>query len=106
MATCDDVILVIRNETDVEIKATQFEYTDEGRGETETIFGIDGSDRFDPGEEREYGPRNLGGIGNENTRFTVTYKRHSGNNWGPNLVHTTDTVNCDDNDRFTITLTE
>jgi hypothetical protein len=49
----------------------------------------------------------LGGIGNENTTFTVTYQHRSGsNNWGPNRVHTTGTVHCDDNDRISITLTD
>jgi hypothetical protein len=105
MATCEDVTIFITNSTGVEIKATQFQYTDGGRAKTENLF-FGGSDTFDPGETKDYGPRNLGGIGNENTRFTVTYQHRSGNSWGPNLVETTGTLSCDDNDDFTITLTD
>jgi hypothetical protein len=106
MANCEDVTIVIRNETGVEIRATKFEYMDGSRSKTENIF-FGGSDTFDPGEDRDYGPRNLEGIGNENTTFTVTYQHRSGsNNWGTNRVHTTGNVHCDDNDRITVTLTD
>ena len=110
MATCEDVTITIRNETSVEIRATKFEYTYGGKGITEHIFGVDGSDRFDPGDSKEYGRRNFGSIGNETTTFTVTYQRRRGSGWGAtwgaNLVHTHGPVHCDDNDSFTITLTD
>lgn len=105
MATCEDVTIFITNSTGVEVKATRFQYTDEGRSRDENIFSF-GSDTFDPGETKDYGPRNFGKIGNENTEFTVTYQHRSGNSWGPNLVETTGTFNCDDNDDFHITLTD
>jgi hypothetical protein len=106
MADCEDFLIVIRNETGVEVRVTKFEYRDENRSKVENIFGVDGSDRIDAGDSRNY-ERNLGGIGGENTEFTVTYQHRLGNNnWSANHVETTDTFECEDGERKTINLTD
>jgi hypothetical protein len=102
MATCEDFKIQILNRTGVEIRATRFQYTDrDGRTQTENIFS-GGSDTFDPDETKEY-TRNLQGIGNEFTTFTVTFQRRLGSGWGPNDVHEGNRFKCEDNEeRLTI----
>jgi hypothetical protein len=105
MADCEDFLIVIRNETGVEVRVTKFEYTDGTRSKVENLFSF-GSDQIDDGGSRDY-RRNLGGIGGENTEFTVTYQHRLGdNNWSANRVETTDTFQCNDNARKTINLTQ
>jgi hypothetical protein len=102
MSNCENFRIKILNRTGVEIRATKFEYTDPGGGtQTENIF-VGGSDTIGPGETKDY-MRNLQGIGNEFTVFTVTYQSRRGSGWGPNEVHEGNRFKCQDNEeRLTI----
>ena len=102
MTTAGDVRFIIQNRTGVEIKTTKFEYRDGTRSKTENIF-LGGSNTFDVGEDKDY-TRNLEGIGNEQTEFTVTYQRRTGNNWSANHVETTPTFTCNDNDEVVVVI--
>ena len=106
MTTAGNFKIVIQNDTGVEVRASKFEYRDENKSKTENIFGPLGSVTINAGASKDY-TRNLGGIGNEETEFTVTYQKRSGtNNWSANHVKTTDTFTCQDNDSFTVVLTD
>ena len=102
MANCSNFTIKILNRTGVEIKATKFEYTNPGGGpKTENIF-VGGFDTIDDGETKDY-TRTLESIGNESTRFVVTYQRRIGSHWGPNEVHEGNRFRCQDNEeRLTI----
>ena len=105
MTTAGNFKIVIQNNTGVEVKASKFEYRDGSKSKTENIF-FGGSDNIDAGANKDY-TRNLQGIGNESTEFTVTYQKRSGtNNWSANHVKTTDTFTCQDNDSYTVVLTD
>jgi hypothetical protein len=105
MAKAENFTIVIQNKTGVEVRASKFEYRDGTKSKTENIF-FGGSDRIDEGAEKEY-TRNLQGIGEESTEFTVTYQLRSGkSNWSANHVKTTDTFTCKDNGSYTVVLTD
>jgi hypothetical protein len=106
MTTAGDFKIVIQNNTGVEVRASKFEYRDGTKSKTENIFGPLGSTTIKDGAHKDY-TRNLQGIGNESTEFTVTYQKRSGtNNWSANHVKTTDTFTCQDNESYTVVLTD
>ncbi len=107
MTTAGDFKIVIQNDTGDEVKASKFEYRDGTKSKTENIFGPLGSTTIIlPCARKDY-TRNLQGIGNESTEFTVTYQKRSGtNNWSANHVKTTDTFTCQDNESYTVVLTD
>jgi hypothetical protein len=105
MTSAGNFTITIQNDTGVEVRASKFEYRDGTRSKTENIF-FGGSDRIDAGGHKDY-TRNLQGIGNESTEFTVTYQKRSGtNNWSANLIATTDTFVCQDNEGKTVVLAD
>jgi len=105
MATCSNFDIILHNSTHGEIKATKFEYKDGAKWKTENMFGLDGYQKI----EKDHGvkfTRDLGGIGNENTQFRVTYQHHAGGTlWGDKLVETTGVFRANDNESKTVTLT-
>ena len=106
MTTAGDFKIIIQNDTGDEVRASKFEYRDGTKSKTENIFGPLGSTTINAGAHKDY-TRNLQGIGNESTEFTVTYQKRSGtNNWSGNHVKTTATFTCQDNESYTVVLTD
>ncbi len=104
MATCENFTITLQNSTDGEIKATKFEYEDEGTFKTENMFGLDGYQKIEKDHSVDF-TRNLGGIGDETTRFRVTYKHHiGGTQWGVDNVQTTGSFVAHDNGSRTVVL--
>jgi hypothetical protein len=105
MANAEDFTIVIQNKTGVEVRTTKFEFRDGDKSRTEHLWPS-GSTRIDNGGEKDY-KRNLQGVGEESTEFTVTYQHRSGkSNWSANHVMTTDTFTCKDNGSYTVVLTD
>lgn len=106
MAKCENFKIILKNSTDGEIKATKFEYKDGSKWKTEKMFGIDGIQKIEKDHAVKF-TRNLGGIGDENTCFRVTYKhRFGGTVWGDKIVERTGMFTAHDNGSKTVTLTK
>jgi len=107
MTTCKDFTILLHNRAGVEIRATKLEYLDENKSKNENIFGLDGSDSFNVDEKKEY-TRNLQGIEDESTTFTVTYQHRltSGNNWSGNHTASKSLNNCVEGGSIHIDLTD
>ena len=86
MANCENFTIILKNSCDGEIKATKFEYKDGSNWKIENMFGVDGIQKIEQDHQLPF-TRNLGGIGDENTCFRVTYKHHlGGTKWGDEIV--------------------
>ena len=106
MANCQDFTITLKNSTDAEIKATKFEYLDGSNWKVENLYGLDGSDKIEKDHSKVY-KRDLGGIGDEDTCFRVTYQHHIGGlTWSVDKIETTSTFKCHDNGKITVILTK
>jgi hypothetical protein len=105
MANCSNFTITLKNDTNGEIKVTKFEYKDGENWKTENMFGIDGHQKIEQGHSIPF-TRNLGGIGNENTQFKVTYKNHLGGiKWSDAHSQLTESFRAQDNEAKTVSLT-
>ena len=105
MAKCEDFKITLKNSTHGEIKAKKFEYKDGSKWRTENMFGLDGHQKIEKDHQVSW-TRNLGGIGDESTKFRVTYVHHiGGTKWGSNLTETTNSFVAHDNGSRTVTMT-
>lgn len=104
MAKCEDFRIILKNHADGEVKATKFEYKDGSKWKTENMFGLDGIQKIEKDHQVSF-TRNLGGIGDESTKFRVTYKHHiGGTRWGSKLCEITSAFVAHDNGSKTVTL--
>lgn len=106
IARCENFMITLQNSCDGEIKATKFEYLDGSNWKTENMFNLDGHQKIEKDHAIPFN-RALAGIGDESTKFRVTYKHHlGGTKWGPTLVETTDAFVAHDNGSHTVALTK
>ena len=105
MARCENFTIILVNNVGHKIKVDKFQYRDGSRWKTENLLGVDGHKKLDIGQSWSK-TRNLGGIGNEQTRFRVTYHQKTPRSgyWATNIVETTDSFTAQDNGRKTVTL--
>jgi hypothetical protein len=105
--TCNNVTIKMSNRTTNEIKLTKFEYYDydDNKWRTENLFGVDGEQKVEP--SFAFSPkRDLGHIGNDKTKFRVSWKRHAGgSDWDPGPTVTTADFTCSDSMTKSIDIT-
>jgi len=96
--TCSNVKIKLTNDTDVEIKVTQFEYYDYSadKWRLEVMFGVDGFQKIEAGQTWSK-TQDLEHVENDKTKFKVTYKTHvGGTDWGSATSVDTDSFECKD----------
>ena len=106
MAKCENFKITLRNNVGHRIKVKKFEYMDGSRWKTERLLGLDGHKKLDIGEEWSR-TRNLGGIGNEETQFRVTYHQKTPKKtgyWATRIIEVTDSFIARDNEQKTVEL--
>ncbi len=94
--TCKNVVIKLVNDTADEIKVKTFEYYDFDKDgwRTENMFGIDGHQILEHGKSWSW-TRDLEKVGDDNTKFRVTYQHHiGGTKWGADKTVTTDKFKC------------
>lgn len=105
--TCKDVTIKMVNRTDNEIKLTKLEYYDydTGKWHREEVFGLDGEQKIEP--DFAFSPtRNLQNIGNDKTKFRLSWKRHAGGvQWNSAPAVVTADFTCTNNTTRTIEVT-
>ncbi len=76
---CKNVNITIQNGTSDTIKVTKFEYFDfdKNKYRTENLLGANGQEKLNPGKSFST-TRNLGQVGNDKTKFRVTYRHQQG----------------------------
>jgi len=105
MAKCENFKIILKNCADGEVKVTKFEYKDGSKWRTEHMFGIDGHQKIEKDHKISF-TRNLRGIGDERTKFRVTYKhRYGGTLWGSKTIKTTGGFTAHDNGHEEVRLT-
>ena len=105
MTTCGNFKITLKNSCDGEVKAKKFEYKDGSNWKVENMFGPDGIQKIEKDHAISF-TRDLGGIGNENTQFRVTYSHHGGGTvWGEDICETTEVFLAQDKEGKTVTLT-
>ena len=95
---CNNVVIRLKNATSDEIKITTFQYFDfdKSKWRTESMFGIDGFQKLEPGKSMPW-TRDLEHVGADDTKFKVTYQHHiGGTKWGTDRNVTTGTFKCQD----------
>jgi hypothetical protein len=104
--TCENVAIGIKNGTRDEIKVTKFEYFDfdKNKYRTENLFGLDGKQSIERGQTFNV-TRNLGQVGNDRTKFRVTYSHKiGGNKFEPPVTEVSPAFKCSNNDKKTVFL--
>lgn len=99
--TCKNVKIGIENATSDEIKVTKFEYLDKDKEKyrTENLLGIDGHQKIEPGQTFKV-TRDLQQVGNDETRFQVTYShRIGGDKYERSLTEISPRFTCSDNEK-------
>lgn len=96
---CKNVSIKIENGTSDTVKVTKFEYFDfdKNKYRTENLLGVDGQEKLNPGKSFTQ-TRDLGQVGNDRTKFRVTYRHQQGGIKFENPVSvTTPSFTCTNN---------
>jgi hypothetical protein len=104
--TCKDVGITIKNGTRDEIKVTKFEYFDFDKNKylTENLLGLNGEQKLES-KKSFTETRNLGQVGNDRTKFRVTYRHKiGGNQYESPVTEVSQPFTCSNNDKKTVFL--